>query len=64
MLSYFYTLKQNIVRKLKTFSELKREYDIGDNIYRSGERKYFSKRAQQYQLHGCPLDRPTCHLSL
>jgi hypothetical protein len=64
MFKSFYTLEQNIRTRLKTFSELKRKYDIGDNIYRSGERKYFSKRAQKYNLHGCPLDRPTCHLSV
>ena len=64
MFKSFYTLEQNIRTRLKTFSVLKRKYDIGDNIYRSGERKFFSKTAQKYNLHGCPLDRPTCHLSV
>jgi hypothetical protein len=56
-------LKTQIVRRLKTFSELKTQYNI-DDIYRSGKRKYFSTIAKRAKLEGCPISRPTCRLSL
>jgi hypothetical protein len=52
-------LKKCIISRLKTFSEIKKQYNIGDDIYRSGERKYFSKKCN---LEGCPISRPTNRL--
>jgi hypothetical protein len=61
MFSFLFSdLKSNIIKRLKTYSELQNQYDIGDNIYRSGERQYFSKKTK---LVGCPLGRTTCGLS-
>jgi hypothetical protein len=57
-------LKTNIIRRLKTFSQIKDQYNIGDDIYRSGRRKYFSQIAKKYNLEGCPISRPTCRLSV
>ena len=57
-------LKSNITKRLKTFSQIKKQYQNGDGIYRSGERKYFSKIAKKYGLDGCPRSRPAIRLSL
>jgi hypothetical protein len=56
------TLKTNIIRRLKTFSQIKKEYDIGNDIYRSGRRKYFSEIAKQFNLEGVPISRPSTRL--
>ena len=53
-------LKKCIISRLKTFSEIKKQYNIGDDIYRSGEQKYFSTKCNN--LEGCPISRPTKRL--
>lgn len=55
-------IKTNIIRRLKTFSQLKTQYNIGDDIYRSGKKKYFSETAKKCKLEGCPISRPTIRL--
>jgi hypothetical protein len=57
------TLKSNIIKRLKTFSQIKKEYNIGNDIYRSGRKKYFSEIAKQFNLEGVPISRPTTRLS-
>ena len=55
-------LKTNIINRLKTFSQIKKQYNIGDDIYRSGKRKYFSVMAKKFSLEGLPNSRPTRRL--
>jgi hypothetical protein len=45
--SSYSNLKTNIIRRLKTFSQLKERYKFGDNIYRSAKEKYFSERIRR-----------------
>ena len=56
-------IKKNIISRLKTFSQIKEQYNIENEIFRSGEREYFSKIAKKYGLEGCPKSRTTCRLS-
>ena len=56
------SLKTNIKKKLKTFSELKSLYGI-DAIYRTGESMYFSEKSKKLNLEGVPKSRPTLKLS-
>ena len=55
-------LKTNIIKRLKTFSQIKSQYNTGNEIYRSGKRKYFSEIAKKYNLEGLPNSRPTKRL--
>jgi len=55
-------VKKNIIKRLKTFSQITTQYKLGNDIYRSGKRKYFSQIAKRFKLEGCPVDRPTCRL--
>jgi hypothetical protein len=55
-------LKTNIIKRLKTFSQIKSQYNTVNEIYRSGKRKYFSEIAKKYNLEGLPNSRPTKRL--
>ena len=55
-------LKTNIIKRLKTFSQIKNQYYTGSEIYRSGKRKYFSEKAKKFNLEGLPNSRPTQRL--
>jgi len=56
MLSTFFgpDLKTNIKNRLKSFTQLKKQYNFSD-IYRCSQRKCFSKKSK---IEGCPNSRP------
>jgi len=54
-------LKENIQRRLKSFSQIQTEYYGGKSIdiYRTARRRYFSEQSARCGLMGVPLSRPT-----
>ena len=56
-------LKTNIIKRLKTFEELKDKYNINDSIYRTAESEYFSEKSEKFCMYGVPTSRPSTRLS-
>ena len=53
------TLKQEIIQRLKPFSQLKQTYHLQGSLYRTGAIDYFSEKAKKYNLAGVPINRIT-----
>lgn len=51
-------LKNEIKKRLRTFSQLQTKYKI-EHIYRSSEEEHFSKKAKLSNIEGLPKSRPT-----
>jgi len=54
-------LKTDIIKKLKTYSEIKHKYALGDVIYRTGRIEHFSQNANKFGLHGVTKARISEH---
>ena len=54
-------LVKDIITKLKTYSEIKEEYNFGNVIYRTGRTEQFSKNANEFGLPGVTKARISRH---
>ena len=54
-------LVKDIITKLKTYSEIKEEYNFGNVIYRTGRTEQFSKNANEFGLPGVTKARISEH---
>ena len=54
-------IKLEIIKNLKTFSELKTKYNI-NAIYRTGELEFFSEKSKKLNLEGVPKSRPSVRM--